>query len=66
MPQYHWQKSSYCSEGNACLNIAAASDGTLRLRESDNPGSMLAPAPAMLGSLISTLKGNRFSREGRP
>ncbi|GHC70042.1 hypothetical protein GCM10010507_55940 [Streptomyces cinnamoneus] len=56
-----WQKSSYCSEGNACLNVAAAGNGTVRLRESEAPGAVLTLKRAALHGLIRALKaeGNR-------
>lgn len=53
---FHWQKSSYSSEGNNCLELATAPDGTIRLRESDAPASTLAfPAPA-LATLLAAMR----------
>ncbi|MEU5421089.1 DUF397 domain-containing protein [Streptomyces sp. NPDC020799] len=52
-----WQQSSYCSEGDACLNISAAPNGTLLLRESDNPGTVLTLTATQLRTLIRMLKG---------
>ncbi|MFI9235958.1 DUF397 domain-containing protein [Streptomyces sp. NPDC053079] len=73
-----WQKSSYCSEGNACLgmgalvqewqksshsasssncvNVAALGDGTVRLRESDDPDTILAVPPTALRAFLRTVK----------
>jgi hypothetical protein len=53
MPEMSWQKSSFSGgpEGN-CLYIATAPDGTLRLRESDTPGVILATAPQGLAGLL--------------
>ncbi|MGA5132819.1 DUF397 domain-containing protein [Streptomyces olivoreticuli] len=66
MSTYDWQKSSFSGDSSNCLNIAAASDGALRLRESDDPASVLAPTSAKLGALIMALKGNHLTRERCP
>jgi hypothetical protein len=57
MPELNWQKSSFSGgpEGN-CLNVAAAPDGTLRLRESDEPRKVIATAPEGLAALLKRLK----------
>ncbi len=54
---YTWQRSTYCSEGDACLTIAAAPNGKLRLRESDNPDTILTLTATQLRTLIRMLKG---------
>ncbi|WP_415925570.1 DUF397 domain-containing protein [Streptomyces sp. ME19-01-6] len=48
MPTPHWRKSSFSGEGNNCLNLASAADGTIRLRESEAPrhGPHHHPRPA--------------------
>ncbi|MBK3566918.1 DUF397 domain-containing protein [Streptomyces sp. MBT62] len=52
-----WQKSSYSAgtDDTNCLEIAAAP--TLHLRESDEPATLLTPAPAALNALLTALKG---------
>ncbi|MEV2192927.1 DUF397 domain-containing protein [Streptomyces phaeochromogenes] len=57
MPEMSWQKSSFSGgpEGN-CLNIATAPDGTLRLRESDTPGVILATTPQSLAGLLHHIR----------
>ncbi|MET9510872.1 DUF397 domain-containing protein [Streptomyces flavidovirens] len=62
MPQLNWQKSSYCAEGNACINIASAPDGTVHLRESDVPDIRLSATPRELRSLIHSLKSGKAVR----
>ncbi|MEV6674842.1 DUF397 domain-containing protein [Streptomyces sp. NPDC051162] len=52
-----WQQSSYCSEGDPCLNISASPNGTLLLRESENPGTALTLTVTQLRTLIRMLKG---------
>jgi hypothetical protein len=57
VPQLTWQKSSFSGdENNSCLYVAAAPDGTLRLRESDAPDEILATTPARLGHLIRAVR----------
>ncbi|MCX4234033.1 DUF397 domain-containing protein [Streptomyces ortus] len=63
MPCFHWQKSSFSSEGNNCLELAIAPDGTLRLRESDHPATAIAVPRAGLHSLLATV---RHGKPGRP
>ncbi|MFI0911422.1 DUF397 domain-containing protein [Streptomyces abikoensis] len=62
-----WQKSSYSGDSSNCLNIAAVGDGTLRLRESDDPDTVLVVAPASLRALIravQTTSGCQIVRSG--
>ncbi|MFS8200449.1 DUF397 domain-containing protein [Streptomyces sp. CWNU-52B] len=53
-----WQKSTFSGgpEGE-CLSIAAAPDGTLRLRESDRPDVVLTTAPHSLAGLLQHARG---------
>ncbi|KOG66428.1 hypothetical protein ADK76_02420 [Streptomyces griseoflavus] len=55
----HWQKSSYSNEGVNCLNVAAAPDGTVRLRESDAPEVILSTTREGLAGLVAAIKGRR-------
>lgn len=52
-----WQKSSFSGgdDDTNCLEIAAAP--TLHLRESDDPATLLTPAPTALNALLTALKG---------
>ncbi|MFH8465319.1 DUF397 domain-containing protein [Streptomyces sp. NPDC017991] len=58
MPELNWQKSTFSGgpEGE-CLYIANAPDGTLRLRESDTPDVILAPARQGLAALLHHARG---------
>ncbi|MGQ4385510.1 DUF397 domain-containing protein [Streptomyces sp. SAS_270] len=56
MPTLHWQKSSYSSEGNNCLELATAPDGTIHLRESDDPAVTLSLRTATLTSLLAATR----------
>lgn len=51
-----WQKSSYCAEGNNCLEVGAGREGALGLRESTAPGRVLSVAPASLGALLRAVR----------
>lgn len=51
-----WQKSSFSGEAANCVNVAAAPDGTLRLRESDDPDVMLTANRAGLSALLASIK----------
>lgn len=51
-----WQKSSHCSEGEACVHIAPRTS-TIHLTESSDPAqAILAATPAAFRALLSTLK----------
>lgn len=58
MHDYQWQKSSYSNAAVNCVNIAAAPDGTLRLRESDTPQATLSVARNGLAAFLAAIKGN--------
>ena len=51
-----WQKSSFSGEAANCVNVAAVPDGTLRLRESDDPDRILAVNREGLSALLATIK----------
>ncbi|WP_427921601.1 DUF397 domain-containing protein [Streptomyces sp. cg40] len=57
MSELHWQKSSFSGapEQN-CLSMATTPDGTIRLRESDRPRTVIATAPEGLAALLRHLK----------
>ncbi|MFI1680914.1 DUF397 domain-containing protein [Streptomyces sp. NPDC020607] len=59
MPELTWQKSTYSSEASSCVYIATAPDGTIHLRESDDPDVILRASRAQLGALITSYKGSR-------
>ncbi|RSO40803.1 DUF397 domain-containing protein [Streptomyces sp. WAC 06725] len=59
MPRLAWQKSSYSNAGANCLNVAVASDGTVRLRDSDDPQAILSTTRQGLAGLVAALKGRR-------
>jgi hypothetical protein len=53
-----WQKSSFSEDGDApnCLELTAR-QGALLLRESEEPGRVIAVTAAGLGGLIRRLQG---------
>ncbi|SOB85325.1 DUF397 domain-containing protein [Streptomyces sp. 1331.2] len=55
-----WQKSSYSADAANCIYLAAAADGTIRIRESDDPGTILTTAPDRLRILIFGVKAGEF------
>ncbi|MCX4455657.1 DUF397 domain-containing protein [Streptomyces sp. NBC_01340] len=57
MSRLNWQKSSFSGgpESN-CLHLATAPDGTIRLRESDEPRTVLATTPEGLAALLRHLR----------
>ncbi len=63
MPPHTWQKSSYCGEGEACVNVASAPAGTIHLTESSDPtGAILGTTPTALEALLRTLQHKETHR----
>ncbi|MBI0377760.1 DUF397 domain-containing protein [Streptomyces albiflaviniger] len=60
-----WQKSSYSSTGNACVYVSAPDNATIRLRESDEPDTILTTTPNALGALIRSAKAGRLDHLGK-
>ncbi|MEU5023215.1 DUF397 domain-containing protein [Streptomyces milbemycinicus] len=60
-----WQKSSYSGEGNACLYISSTDDATIRLRESDDPDTILTTTPTTLRALIRSAKAGHLDHLGK-
>lgn len=59
MPTFDWQKSSYCAEGNNCLELADSADGIL-VREGESPDTLVVTSPARLRAFISGVKAGEF------
>ncbi|MFJ8754051.1 DUF397 domain-containing protein [Streptomyces sp. NPDC102441] len=56
MPSHHWQKSSYCGQGESCVHVAA-DQGSVALTESSDPrGAILRTSPTAWAALIRTVK----------
>ncbi|MFE7121589.1 DUF397 domain-containing protein [Streptomyces sp. NPDC057654] len=66
MSKIQWQKSSYSAdaEGNNCVELARAA-GAVLLRESDDPGVIVATSPARLGALVRGVKTGVFDHPAR-
>lgn len=62
MSDIQWQKSSYSADGpgNACVELALASDAAILLRESDDPHVIIATTPAALRALVRGIKTGEF------
>ncbi|MET7894088.1 DUF397 domain-containing protein [Streptomyces mirabilis] len=56
MPELHWQKSTYSQEASACVYVTTTPDGTILLRESDEPEAILTTGPSQLATLIAALR----------
>jgi hypothetical protein len=67
MTELTWQKSSFSEAGGAnCLYLAAVAPvGTVHLRESDRPGTVLTTTPDALAALIRALAPPGHRRPGR-
>ncbi|MEV3928848.1 MULTISPECIES: DUF397 domain-containing protein [unclassified Streptomyces] len=45
MPALQWRTSSYSGDASNCVHLAIAPDGTVRLRDSKVPRTVVATAP---------------------
>ena len=59
MPELNWQKSTYSQEASACVYVATTPTGTILLRESDAPETILTTGPLQLATLIAALRPTR-------
>ncbi|CAM5541295.1 MULTISPECIES: DUF397 domain-containing protein [Streptomyces] len=57
-----WQKSSYSNEGGDCIYVAAAPDGTVRLRESDDPEVIVSATRHGLTAFLAVTKESGVER----
>ncbi|MEU1664625.1 DUF397 domain-containing protein [Streptomyces sparsogenes] len=55
-----WQKSSYSAQGNACLYVSSTDNATIRLRESDDPDTILTTTPTTLRTFIRSAKAGHL------
>ncbi|MCZ7432798.1 DUF397 domain-containing protein [Streptomyces sp. WMMC1477] len=60
-----WQKSSFCGEGSACVELRLESDGFVHLGESDAPAVTVATPPGRLGVLLAAVKAGRLDQAAR-
>jgi len=54
--ELNWQKSTYSESGSSCVYVATTPAGTILLRESDAPATILTTGPRQLGALIAILQ----------
>ncbi|MFD4525227.1 DUF397 domain-containing protein [Streptomyces sp. NPDC058470] len=62
MPELNWQKSSFSEDQANCVYVATAPDGTIRLRESDEPRTVIVTGPEGLAALLGHVRGPRGPR----
>lgn len=60
MPTLDWQKSSYSAEAANCVYVAAAGDGSIKIRESDDPDTVVTTTPDKLDAFIRGVKAGEF------
>ncbi|MFE4976292.1 DUF397 domain-containing protein [Kitasatospora sp. NPDC056651] len=60
MAALNWQKSSYSSESVNCVFVAAVPDGTVAIRESDDPDVIITTQPDKLRALLRGVKAGEF------
>lgn len=61
----HWQKSSYCGEGESCIHVAATSQAVHITESADPSGAILTATPDDFLTLVQALKEERQMADGR-
>ncbi|MGP4111621.1 DUF397 domain-containing protein [Streptomyces sp. 4N509B] len=59
--EFTWQKSSYSSTGDNCVEITRHPGG-IAIRESDMPEIIISSSTARLAALLNGSKAGRFAR----
>ncbi|MCX4755679.1 DUF397 domain-containing protein [Kitasatospora purpeofusca] len=55
-----WQKSSFSGDAANCIYLAAAADGGIRIRESDEPDVVITTTAERLRVFICGVKAGEF------
>ncbi|MGW3076580.1 DUF397 domain-containing protein [Kitasatospora sp. NPDC001132] len=55
-----WQKSSFSGDTANCVYVAAAPDGRVRIRESDEPDVIITTSPDGLHAFLGGVKAGEF------
>ncbi|MFC9246450.1 DUF397 domain-containing protein [Streptomyces sp. NPDC057136] len=66
MPILVWQKSSHSAEAANCVCLAVAPDGSIRLRDSKVPATLVATTPQALRHFLGAVVAGSFDGAGRP
>jgi hypothetical protein len=64
MSTYQWRKSSYSGDASNCVCVAVAPDGTVRLRDSKVPETLVAASPNALHAFIGAVATGQFGQGG--
>ncbi|GCB48382.1 DUF397 domain-containing protein [Streptomyces sp. NL15-2K] len=59
MSWHHWQKSSYCQEGDACVHISATHESVQVTESADPTQTVLTTTPITFSALLDTLKASK-------
>ncbi|MFI9329894.1 DUF397 domain-containing protein [Kitasatospora sp. NPDC052868] len=65
MPDANWQKSSFSSAGDNCVEVRTT-DGLVELRESDDGDIIVRTTPAKFAAFIQGIKAGEFDHHSSP
>ncbi|MFV8128805.1 DUF397 domain-containing protein [Streptomyces syringium] len=59
MSDIQWQKSSFSTDGNECIELARSGEAIL-MRESDTPDLIISSSPEKLLAFVRGVKAGEF------
>ncbi|MEW2581465.1 DUF397 domain-containing protein [Streptomyces syringium] len=59
MSDIQWQKSSFSTDGNECIELARSGEAVL-MRESDAPDLIVTSTPSKLSAFLKGVKAGEF------
>ncbi|MFG3053777.1 DUF397 domain-containing protein [Kitasatospora sp. NPDC048239] len=65
MPDANWQKSSFSSAGENCVEVRTA-DGLVEVRESDDGDIIVRTTPAKFAAFVQGIKAGEFDHHASP
>ncbi|MFE6871258.1 DUF397 domain-containing protein [Kitasatospora sp. NPDC057692] len=65
MAAHTWQKSSFSGDAANCVYVEAAPDGVIKIRESEEPDTIVTTTPNRLRALLLGVKAGEFDHLAR-
>ncbi|WP_030058494.1 MULTISPECIES: DUF397 domain-containing protein [Streptomyces] len=60
MAVHNWQKSSFSGDAANCVYVSATADGSIKIRESDDPDTVITTTRDELHAFICGVRAGEF------